>query len=568
MRRAKSLKPLLIKLFLLGPTTIIICIIALSFRSINSLMTNKIELTIFDTLNGFISRLNSTITDLNQVVYQFTDGPIGENVILLDYATPYEKTRFVKNIREQIELISFTYNDLRVITFYEMGKHEYLYSNKTIDNSSFPEEFPVLMQKNEFTYSVPHTSIDKYSYNTTPVISLLKKFSHPNIPNLYIYLESNFDYRNPDHRSGLFSQKDFFIITNTDGSIIFSENQELFPVNSRYRDNMPPNLPYYTYQGNDASFYTVYYLVPKAEYNREKYTWFSQILFLLSLYGIFTIVSFFYLWSKIIKPIQQAEDEIKVIRRGDLATIPRFTGVMEFDHLVEEIIYMKQEISGLISQTREQEAKQTQLEIEKLMYQINPHFLMNSLNTIYWMTTLNNQPQIGKSISALNKLLQYNLKHEQIMVPLYKEIDALQQYILLQRLRYDFQYHFICREESLKNFIVPRFILQPLVENSISHGLKEENGLITITIRRREGLEIEIADNGYGMSPTIVRSLMELQDSNTPSHEMGIGINYVIKILRNRYGRKAYVSINSTLGCGTAILLHIPYENADEQTGR
>lgn len=564
MKHTKSLKPLLIKLFLIGPTAVIICIIALSFHSINSLMTNKIELTVLDNLNGFMSRLDSTITDLNQVVYQFTDGPIGENVILLDYATPYEKTQFVNNIREQIELISFTYNDLRVITFYKMGNREYLYPNKTIDETSFPEEFPVLMQKNQFAYSVPHTSIDKYSYNTTPVISLLKKFSHPNIPDLYIYLESNFDYRNSEHRSGLFSQKDFFIITSTDGSVIFSENTELFPVNSRYADNVSFDLPYYIYEDEDFSCYTVYYFVPKAEYNREKYTWLSQILFLLSLYGIFTVVCFLYLWSKIIKPIQQAEDEIKVIRRGDLSTVPRLTGVMEFDHLVEEIINMKQEISGLISQTREQEAKQTQLEIEKLMYQINPHFLMNSLNTIYWMTTLNKQPQIGKSISALNKLLQYNLKQEQIMVPLYEEIDALQQYILLQRLRYDFQYHFICREEALKNFIVPRFILQPLVENSISHGLKEDNGLITITIRGHEGLDIEITDNGYGMSPTTVQKLMELQDSSTPSHEMGIGINYVIKILRNRYGKKAFVKISSELGYGTAILLHIPIDKTDE----
>lgn len=564
MRRAKSLKPLLIKLFFLGPAAIIICIIALSFRSINLLMTNKIELTILDTLNGFISCLDSTITDLNQVVYQFTDGPIGENVILLDFATPYEKTQLIKNIREQIELISFTYNDLRVITFYIMADQDYLYPNKTINEASFPEEFPVLMKKNEFIYSVPHISIDKYSYNTTPVISLLKKFTHPNIPDLYIYLESNFDYRNSEHRSELFSQKDFFIITNSGGSIIYSENNGLFPVNSRYHDISSFDIPYYIYQCKNLSGYMVYYLVPKAEYNREKYTWFSQILFLLSLYGLFTVVSLFYLWKKIIKPIQQAEDEIKVIRKGDLATIPRFTGVIEFDHLIEELIHMKQEISCLLSQTRAQETKQTQLEIEKLMYQINPHFLMNSLNTIYWMTTLNNQPQIGKSISALNKLLQYNLKHEQIMVPLYEEIDALQQYILLQRLRYDFQYHFICREESLKNFIVPRFILQPLVENSISHGLKEENGLITITIRSREGLEIEITDNGYGMSPSTVQKLLELQNSSVPSHEMGIGVNYVIKILKNRYGKKAYVKINSELGCGTAILLHIPSENADK----
>ena len=111
--------------------------------------------------------------------------------------------------------------------------------------------------------------------------------------------------------------------------------------------------------------------------------------------------------------------------------------------------------------------------------------------------------------------------------------------------------------------MVPRFILQPLVENSISHGLKDDNGLITITIRRSNGLEIEIADNGYGISPQSVRQLMDLQNAPVPTHKMGIGINYVIKILRNRYGNKAHVKISSQLGNGTTILLHIPFEGGD-----
>lgn len=563
MKNTKSLKPLLIKIFLLGPIIIFFWITALSFHSINSLMTNKIELTITDTLNGFASQIDDTITSLNQAVYQFTDGSIGESIILLDYALPYEKTQLVNNIREQIELISFTYNNLRVITFYKMNSKEFLYSNKTINIECEPESFPVLLQKNQFIYSVPHYSIDKYSYNTTPVISLLKKINHPNISDLYIYLESNFDYREPEHRSDLFMKKDFFLITSTDGNIIFTEQKDIFPIGTKYQKKANNDFPYYTYMEQTQSNYVIYYFVPKSEYNQEKYTWISQMLLLFSLYTIFVTVSFIYLWRKILRPIKQMEDEIKVISIGDLSTTPRFTGVLEFDRLIEEIIHMKQEISNLISQTREQEAKEAQLEIEKLMYQINPHFLMNSLNTIYWMTTMNNQPQIGKSISALNKLLQYNLKHEQSMVPLYEEVNALQQYILLQKLRYDFHYHFICHDEKLKNFMVPRFILQPLVENSISHGLKDDNGLITITIRRSNGLEIEIADNGYGISPQSVRQLMDLQNAPVPTHKMGIGINYVIKILRNRYGNKAHVKISSQLGNGTTILLHIPFEGGD-----
>ena len=560
IKKSKSLKPLLIRFFLVGPTGMIICVIILSFHSINALMTNKIELTIHDSLNDFSANIDATVAALNQVAYQFTEGSIGEDIILLDYATPFEKTQIVSRIREQIELISFTYNDLRVITFYLVESKGYLYPNKNINPLISPIDFPMLMQKNQFSYSAPHVSIDQYAYHETPVISLLKKINHPNLSDMYVYVEMDFNYRNTRQRSDLFAQEDFFVITGSDGKVIFSEKDTLFPLGEIFSDVPPENFPYYSYQHTASPGYQIIYFVPKSEYNREKYTWLSQIFLLVLLYGLFLIISFYCLWKRIIRPIKQAENEIRVIRIGDLDTVPRFTGVLEYDRLVEELIYMKQELSDLIAQTKQQEARQGRLEIEKLMYQINPHFLMNSLNTIYWMTTLNKQTKIGKSISALNKLLQYNLNHKQPMVRLKEEIDAIRQYILLQQLRYDFHYHFTCDDDSLQDFIVPRFILQPMVENSILHGLNGDNGLITIALHRQNGLEIEIKDNGCGMSPQTIDSLMNLQGSVAGPHEMGIGINYVIKILQNRYGKNAFLKIESALGEGTVILLHIPSE--------
>lgn len=556
MIHSKSLKPLLIRIFLFGPTLLIICLILLSSHSINALMTNKIELIIENNLSQFISSIDSSVKELNQAAYQFTEGSIGEALILLPYATPYEKTQLSSLIREQIELISFTYNDFRVISFYRMDEKESLFSNKQMNQELSLDSFPTLMQKNQFLYFAPHKSIDQYAYNDTPVLSLLKRMGNPDMPDIYLYLESNFDYHTPEQRSGIFGEKDFFLITDTSGNVLFSEVESVYPVGSAM-DNLSSSASYYLYWQDTPSF-SVCYFVPKAEYNREKYTWFFQAALLLLLYTVFILISFLGLWRKILKPIRQTEEAIKAIRIGDLVTAPRFTGVLEFDHLIEEIYCMKQELSALIAQTREQEAKQARLEIEKLMYQINPHFLMNSLNTLYWMARLNHQPQIGKYISALNKLLQYNLKHEQAMVPLQEEIDALKQYILLQKLRYDFHYHFICKTDSLKNFPVPRFILQPLVENSISHGLREENSLITITIRECNGLEIEICDNGYGMSPQTVQALMASQDSFSYTHEMGIGLNYVIKILKNRYGSSASLQIESIPQEGTRIYMHIP----------
>ena len=114
------------------------------------------------------------------------------------------------------------------------------------------------------------------------------------------------------------------------------------------------------------------------------------------------------------------------------------------------------------------------LEIEKLLYQINPHFLMNTLNTIHWMAVMNGQQDIDKAVQALNRLLFYNLDKDGYHTDIERELSAMGEYMLLQKVRlYDFTYT-IRREPETAEFCypIPKFILQPVIENSIVHGYR------------------------------------------------------------------------------------------------
>jgi two-component system, sensor histidine kinase YesM len=161
----------------------------------------------------------------------------------------------------------------------------------------------------------------------------------------------------------------------------------------------------------------------------------------------------------------------------------------------------------------------------------------------------------------------YNLKQDTIMVSLREEIDALQQYLLLQKTRYDFECQIVSKiPEYVFDYQVPRFILQPLVENSIYHGLSDENGRIDITILEQDGLTIIVHDNGKGISQNTMQKLLETQDTDKGNGKMGIGINYVLGILKNLYDSLATITIESEPGVGTTITMHIPVNDNDKIT--
>lgn len=122
------------------------------------------------------------------------------------------------------------------------------------------------------------------------------------------------------------------------------------------------------------------------------------------------------------------------------------------------------------------------MEYEKLVYQINPHFLLNVLNSIQWMAQMSHQKDIGEYTGALKKLLSYNLGKEGRETTLRKEIEMVKKYIFLQQKRYDFEVDISVEEGEYLNVPTVRMMLQPLVENAIRYGLGEEGKIAIQTV--------------------------------------------------------------------------------------
>lgn len=265
--------------------------------------------------------------------------------------------------------------------------------------------------------------------------------------------------------------------------------------------------------------------------------------------------------KNVVRPLHVFEEEICKIQQGDLENRSyQKTLIPEYDHLLDEVMIMKQRIQGLLEEREAAQRVQAKARVDQLLYKINPHFLMNSLDTIHWLAVAENTKEIDKVARALNKLLYYNLKVDRNTVRLEEEIQAVRQYVLLQQSRFTFQFAVDIQDEKALQARIPRFILQPLVENAIYHGLRE-NGHLVLMADVEEKLNIYVKDDGEGMEPQMLDELQEeARRGKKEGNKLGIGLNYVIQILREQFGENVTIQVMSRKQEGTIIHISMPFE--------
>ena len=256
---------------------------------------------------------------------------------------------------------------------------------------------------------------------------------------------------------------------------------------------------------------------------------------------------------------------IAVVSSRKLATpLKRLAGSMEDIESLRELTVLAGEVSETQALTKsynrmiakikqlmaELEHKQRalrQTELEALTQQINPHFLYNTLDTIVWLAEFKDTQKIIALTKSLAQFFRLSLAEGRALVPLQDEVAHARQYLYIQkerygeRLTYDFEI-----PDEVGDCMVPKIILQPIVENSIYHGIKPMEGVGRITVSARqqgENLLVTVADNGAGFDPDL-----------TPQ---GVGLKNVDKRIKLYFGEDAGVTVTSAPGKGTTVLLRM-----------
>lgn len=308
--------------------------------------------------------------------------------------------------------------------------------------------------------------------------------------------------------------------------------------------------------------WTTYFYIPLHEVSAEGDILQQNVMILALLLLVFSILLFFYFSTVITRPIKGLMRNMLLVEKGQFERLPPVHSRDEIGLLSHRFNQMSYELKQLVERIHHEEAEKAVAEIRALQSQINPHFLYNTLGTIKWIASMQRADKIVDMSEALISLLRYAARHEGSMVPIRAELDNLDHYMTIQKVRY---YNLIETiydvEEALLAYCVPKLILQPLVENAIFHGLAEsEEGVITVSIRRQaDKLRLQVQDNGSGMDADTMNRLKERLAARS-GRECGIGVHNVHRRIQLHYGEQYGVSFASRPQEGTIFTITIPYD--------
>lgn len=568
-----TLKKRIVLIFLLSSFVPFLCISLISYYTISSILANKIEDGIMSNLRQVALSLENSLTNLSHISQQlaYAGTTVKELEELMNTEEPFQRLKLQHEFKSKMNLITFTNPDIGLTMYYFSKDHNYHFENLPVKYSFAPDKLPLFARYYGITYYGPHESFNRF--DNKYVLSTMRKVDYPGRDDAYVYIESGFQLVKNLLDNSQSSNRLYHVILNSDGVITYSELPRLFRTGGKVTDLSMERAKgfkqgYYWFKQNSSQGWSVLSAIPEADFNREKRNWILQIsLFSLVLLAMTFGLSWL-MWKMVYRPLSRFQTEIKAFAVNEQPARPEQLKIPEFDALLRQFGQMRERIWELIDEIQDKEKQRVDLEVEKLLYQINPHFLMNTLDTAHWLALMNGQEEIDRLVQSLNKLLYYNLGKLGKASTIEEEIEAIRQYLTLQQIRYDFQFDVrIQVEDEVLRSEVPRFILQPLVENALYHGLNDE-GFIRVEIRRHNGVEIAIHDNGAGMPPEKIERLLNRHNDEQQKVGMGIGMNYVLRTLDSRYEGRASIRIESEIGKGTSLYLTLPIEKVGEQNDK
>ncbi|MFX3633188.1 MAG: sensor histidine kinase [Candidatus Pristimantibacillus sp.] len=288
--------------------------------------------------------------------------------------------------------------------------------------------------------------------------------------------------------------------------------------------------------------------------------------------GLLFLVLTFILSTMITRPILNLIKAMRNARFGTLRPIPVTSATMEINELNNTYNQMVVSLNELIEVVYQKEIIQSRTELKALQAQINPHFLFNTLEALYWALEEKEEEELAHIVVAMSGLFRYVISRadEEEWVVIGDELDHAERYLKIMGMRMvDRLTWRIESDEACRSVPIPKLLIQPLVENAILHGVEQRIGLGTVILRvqpsNRSGyIRIEVSDDGPGMDQEKIRSLyLSMEKGNNRSEKgNGVGLSNVERRLRLYYHSHTNgLEIESEEARGTIITFEIPSEH-------
>ncbi|MBU9725403.1 sensor histidine kinase [Diplocloster modestus] len=378
------------------------------------------------------------------------------------------------------------------------------------------------------------------------------------------------------------SPSSLYVINKTDGEVLFSPTLDILDM-ARGESALPAiirNLKsekgyFYISDKNSGKLLVVYNtsaltgwttlsVIPEKEIVLAFTNTSHKILLITLIIGIALILCIFLVTTFLTRKIRLLTSAVKNIN-GDCLDLPiEITSQDEIGSLFLQFKAMLDRIRGLLKAVKTEEAAKRKAEISALQFQMNPHFLYNSLNTIKFLANIQGIHNIGRVAESLSSLMHISMD-DRAFLPVQEDIHFLRSYLEIQNYRYtnsfDFQLHY---SEEIMDCYIPKLFIQPLAENSLKHGLvnRTDGGILLVEYLADENnLKVIVEDNGCGITDDRIQEIMHKNQNRNAGH---IGIYNIRERIHLYFGEDYDLEIISQPGLFTRFEMTLPIVVKDE----
>jgi two-component system sensor histidine kinase YesM len=298
-------------------------------------------------------------------------------------------------------------------------------------------------------------------------------------------------------------------------------------------------------------------IFPVSNFNYEVKASFANIIIILTVSSILLGIVIYFVTAALLRRIKKLVKAMKQVREGNLNVSVEVKSKDEFGELGVSFNHMTSRIHDLVETVYKIQLMEREAELKALEAHINPHFLYNTLATISWAARKVKSPDIEKISNSLAKFYRLVLSKGGTVINVKEEVDMVKAYLYIQKIRFEEKFDVVYDiEEEVYEHKTIKNILQPLVENALSHGIEPKRSHGTIIIKGRkleEGICFKIIDDGVGMSVDMLNNI--LIGSVEASSGSGYALKNIMQRLKGYYGENFTFEIYSRLGIGTEITM-------------
>ncbi|EFM11203.1 integral membrane sensor signal transduction histidine kinase [Paenibacillus curdlanolyticus YK9] len=294
----------------------------------------------------------------------------------------------------------------------------------------------------------------------------------------------------------------------------------------------------------------------------QQQTEIKRVISVLSIaYLLLCCIVMTYFWRSLMKPLQKMASFSRTYEPGKL--VPGTPGKDRRDEvgiLMTSLYDMARRLNMLIHDKYQMEIKQKETQLQMLYQQINPHLLYNTLESIYWKSTIEGRSESAEMIKDLSKLMRISLSRGRELITIGEELEHASAYIKLQQHRYAFSFTVVWEvPEDALVYLIPKITLQPLIENGIIHGIKHmgEDGEIAIRVHiEAEKITIRVEDNGY--KETDCEAIERILSGTASDEQSGYGIRNIQQRIQLHFGPRYGLGYRPREGGGTVAIITLP----------